>query len=177
MTKLQFDSLYYGKAVHCDTKEKAEEFLALADSVGYRWFSGGSLIERSYWETYYYITNDGLVFSNMNYIRQKGYQIIEYQLPHKLKVGDKVIVKNTMFTDINGRVGIITHVDSLSPMPYFVKVGRTEWALWFYECQLEKVKESPQKEETIDDIIKEIKTKLNEIGILLNQLEKKEKGE
>ena len=32
MTIEEFEELYLGKAVHCDTKEKTNEFLALADS-------------------------------------------------------------------------------------------------------------------------------------------------
>lgn len=38
MTKQQFDSLYRGKAVHCKIEELANEFLELADSVGYKWY-------------------------------------------------------------------------------------------------------------------------------------------
>ena len=48
MTREEFNKLYLGKAVHCDTEEKADEFLALADSVGYRWFSGRSLIGNNF---------------------------------------------------------------------------------------------------------------------------------
>lgn len=52
MTKKEFDAVYLGKAVHCDTEEKALEFLALADSFSYRWKRGNSLIEKSYWDVY-----------------------------------------------------------------------------------------------------------------------------
>jgi len=34
MTKEQFDELYLGRAVHCDTEEKAIEFLSLAHEFG-----------------------------------------------------------------------------------------------------------------------------------------------
>lgn len=52
MTKLQFDNLYYGKAVHCDTEEKAKEFLALADSVGYTWFKEESATKYTKWQIF-----------------------------------------------------------------------------------------------------------------------------
>ena len=125
MTKEEFDSLYFGKAIHCDTEEKANHFLALADSVGYKWFSGSGITGRNFWEdyekeTYYHITNDGVLFGKINYIKQDDYQIIEYQLQPKFKA-----------------------------------------------------EEPTYKEETIDDIIDEIRAKWSEIDILLNQLEKK----
>ena len=49
MTK-QFDDLYLGKAVHCDTKEKANKFLELAHGVGYSWGRGNfrSLLDFNY---------------------------------------------------------------------------------------------------------------------------------
>jgi hypothetical protein len=94
MNREQFDRLYLGKVVHCDTEEKANEFLALADSVGYKWSSGKSLIEEFHsWETYeektcYRITKDGMFYAYTSYYIGDGYRIIEYQLQPKFKVGD-----------------------------------------------------------------------------------------
>lgn len=182
MTRKEFDSLYLYKAVHCDTEEKANEFLTLADSVGYRWRLGESLIEENEWEMYkketcYEVADYGFSYANINELNPRDYQIIEYVPQSKFKVGDKVRVNNNMFTNLNGKVGVVVEVDASSLMTYSVKVGYDEWTLWFYENQLEKVEESPQKEETIDDIIEEIKTKWSEINLLLNQLEKKKKEE
>lgn len=64
-TREEFDKVYLGKAVHCNTEKKANHFLKLADSVGYRWVSGKSLIEKNRWkqykeETCYFITNKGI---------------------------------------------------------------------------------------------------------------------
>ena len=178
MTIKEFNKLYLGKAVHCDTEEKANEFLALADSVGYGWGSGESLIEKNEWERYeeetcYEVTKSGIWFGSTNYFNLGTYRIIEYQPQLKFKVGDKVRVNNASPT-INGKVGVIVEVNSLIPTPYYVKINGDDWTLWFYENQLEKVEELTYKEETI---IAEIKTKLSEINILLNRLEKKEKGE
>lgn len=97
MTREEFDKLYLGKAVHCDTEEKANEFLALADSVGYKWYSGCGLTGRNFWEdyekeTYYHITNKGILFGNIKFLhRLDGYQIIEYQLPYKEETIDDII--------------------------------------------------------------------------------------
>ena len=122
MTKEQFDSLYYGKAVHCDTEEKAREFLALADSVGYRWITKRKLINFSEWEKYkeetcYEPTEYGFMFSDFDFFKRENYEFIEYQL------------------------------------------------------------EPTYKKETTETLIDEIKAKWSEINILLNRLEKKEKGE
>ena len=52
MTKQQFDDLYLGKAVHCDTEEKANKFLVLAHGVGYKWCNGESLLEYNYYQSH-----------------------------------------------------------------------------------------------------------------------------
>ena len=122
MTKEQFDSLYYGKAVHCDTEEKAKEFLALADSVGYKWITKNDLIKFSEWEKYkketcYEPTENGFMFADFDFFKHENYEFVEYQLETKAKV------------------------------------------------------------ETTETLIDEIKAKWSEINILLNRLEKKEKGE
>lgn len=177
-TREEFDSQYLGKAVHCDTKEKAKEFLALADSVGYKWSSDESLIEKNMWEhfekeTCYRITNDGILIANFDYVKRENYQIIEYQPSLKFKVGDKVRIKEAPYI-VNGKVGVIEDVNSSSPTPYYVKIdGDNKWLWHLTENELEKANEPTHKEETIDDIIEEIKVKWSEINILLNQLEKK----
>lgn len=124
MTKEVFDSLYYGKAVHCDTEEKAKEFLALADSFGYKRFGDVSTGEFTKWrkfkdDTHYFVKEfwDGI------YIQCGG--------------GD-----------------------------YFLKYN--------IDC-IEFIPQS--QKETTETLIDEIKAKWSEINILLNRLEKKEKGE
>ena len=181
MNREEFDKLYLGKAVHCDTEEKANEFLALADSVGYKWTNKRELINYSQWETYkketcYELTKRGFMFGNRNYLNQGDYQFIEYQLQPKFKVGDKVRINSTAFTTINEKVGVIERVDSLSPISYAVKVDSDGWFLNFYENQLEKVEEPTYKDETINDIIEEIKEHQKSINVLLNRLERKVKA-
>lgn len=107
MTREEFDRLYLGKAVHCDTEEKANEFLALADSVGYNWVNGKSLIEENFWEEYkketcYEVKNGGFMYCDVDFYKN-NYQIIEYQRQSKFKVGDKVRVKGA-YTPINEKV-------------------------------------------------------------------------
>ena len=182
MTKEQFDSLYYGKAIHCDTKEKAKEFLTLAHSVGYKWSPKRSLIEYSQWERYkeetcYAFNNKGFVFANVEYFKYENYQIIEYELATKFKVGDRVRIKEAPYI-VNGKVGVIEDVNSSSPTPYYVKIdGDNKWLWHLTENELEKANEPKAKVETTKTLIDEIKAKWSEINILLNRLEKKEKEE
>lgn len=186
MTKLQFDSLYYGRAVHCDTEEKAKEFLTLAESVGYKWFGGATTTA---WELYKQDTHylirytryeADIVFGTGDYFLTYNFDCVEF-IPQsqKLKIGDRVRVNNTVFTDINERVGVIQRVHTSSPVFYIVKIeGNHGHEFWYlYEAQLEKVEESPQKVETTETLIDEIKAKCSEINILLNRLEIIEKEE
>ena len=92
MNREEFDKVYFGKAVHCDTEEKANEFLALADSVGYKWITKRKLIGYSQWERYkeetcYELTDMGFVYGNVEYFKNDNYDFIEYQL-RLLPVGD-----------------------------------------------------------------------------------------
>lgn len=52
MTLKEFNDLYLGKAVHCETEELANEFLELADSFGYKWSAGDKLTIRNKWKEY-----------------------------------------------------------------------------------------------------------------------------
>ena len=40
MTEQEFRNKYVGKAVHCDTEEKAKELLKLAHGFGWKWNNG-----------------------------------------------------------------------------------------------------------------------------------------
>ena len=182
MTREGFDGLYLNKAVHCDTEEKANHFLALADSVGYKWNDKRELINYSLWEQYkketcYEVTKGGFRFANAEFFKCENYQVIKYQPQLKLKEGDKVRVRlNNSIYSIDGKIGVVERGGfSRSRVEYVVKVCDELWYLT--ENELEKVEEPTYKEETIDDIIKEIKSKWNEINILLNRLETKKKGE
>ena len=182
MNREEFEKMYLGKAVHCDTEEKANEFLALADSLGYKWHSGKSLIEKNEWKTYeektcYDITKSVFMFTNVEFYKYDNYKIIEYQLQPKFKVGDKVrVIVNSTIHYIYGKIGVIEDVNSSSPMPYYVKIdGDNKWLWTLSENELEKVEEPTYKEETIDDIIEEIKDYQKSINVLLNRLERKVK--
>lgn len=158
MTREEFDKLYLDKVVHCDTEEKANKFLALADSVGYKWAHGFSLVRDNRWklynkETCYRVQKQGLLYATIrHYISHGGYRIIKYEPQPKFKVGDKVRVNNTLYTTINGKVGVITKKRSsliTSLLLYIVEINNNgsigNWCV--FEDNLEKV------EETIEDII------------------------
>ena len=187
MTKEQFDSLYYGKAVHCDTEEKAKEFLALAESFGYKWFKEESATKYTKWQifkddTHYFVKEfwHGINIEHgpSDYFLKYDIDCVEF-IPQsqKLKVGDRVRVKDTTYPTINGKVGVIVEVDTLSPLPYSVKIDGASWLWYLTENDLEKIDEPKAKEETTETLIDEIKAKWSEINILLNRLEKKQKGE
>ena len=94
MTKKQFDKVYFNRAVHCDTEEKANHFLTLADSVGYKWFTEHSLKDMNYWETHegetcYHITEEGVLFEQKIYYALCGHQIVEYEMQPKSKIMNK----------------------------------------------------------------------------------------
>lgn len=180
MTREEFNRLYLDKAVHCDTEEKANHFLALADSVGYKWMSGYSLIEKNNWGLYkektcYRIIEDEFVLGSTIYYGQHGHPVIEYQPQPKFKEGDKVRVKDTIYTTINGKVGVIVSLYSVCVGFLTVKVDDKLWFL--SENDLEKVEEPTNKEETIDDIIEEIEYHQKAINVLCNRLKRKAKGE
>ena len=145
MTREQFDKLYLDRVIHCDTEEKANHFLALGNSVGYRWNSRKSLIEGNEWkrfekETCYEVTKYGFMFSDKKNFELDGYQIIEYEPQPKFKVGDKIKIKSISYPYLNEKVGVIESVDLLSPISYAVKVGLEGWTAWFYENELEKAR-------------------------------------
>ena len=85
MTKQQFDDLYLGKAVHCDTEEKANKFLKLAHGFGYHWRDGESLLHQNYYydcqeETSYLVDDDyGFSYDDLKLYKNRGYTIVEFE--------------------------------------------------------------------------------------------------
>ena len=102
MTKQEFGKKYVGKkiAVHCNTEEKANEFLALAHTYGYKWRSGHSYLEYNNWqvkeeETCYYL--DCGEYAGLQYFKDYCYKIIEYGgADMKYKVGDRVLIRKDL---------------------------------------------------------------------------------
>ena len=102
MTKQQFDDLYLGKAVHCNTEEKANTFLELAHSVGYKWSSGRSLLEYNYYSEYrektcYVVSCDDITFVVLFELEMEKEKTKEKNM--KYKVGDKVRVRSDLVVD------------------------------------------------------------------------------
>ena len=87
MTKQEFESLYGNNVgVHCDSELKANEFLTLADSFGYKWCSGGSLLSSNEWKYYGVNTvyvcclENVLAFGNINVALANEMVVVKYQL-------------------------------------------------------------------------------------------------
>ena len=107
MTKEQFHELYLGKAVHCDTEEKAKEFLSLAHGFGYKWRSGTFLIYTPRWsqhmeETTYVLRTDKTVtFHNVDDGDAKNV-VVKYPQEPKPKTLEQLIQNiNKWATDKN----------------------------------------------------------------------------
>ena len=98
MTKKQFDDLYLGKAVHCDTEEKANEFLKLAHGFGYKWVTDGNLLDYSHWDrekedTCYNANDYGFSYAGVDTYKKSGYTIVKFELEpveETFNVGDVV---------------------------------------------------------------------------------------
>jgi len=102
--KKQFDDLYKNKAVHCDTEEKANEFLSLANSVGYKWVSNRSLLEDNNWELYkertcYYIGEYGFEYTRIGWYYENGYEVLEYQSKRENDINEIIERINKWATD------------------------------------------------------------------------------
>lgn len=73
-------------AVHCDTEEKANAFLALLDYKKIRWCDNGFLIEANHWYTnksdtcylYDLHTPRGIVYCDLNYYINNHYEVIPF---------------------------------------------------------------------------------------------------
>lgn len=98
MTKQQFDDLYLGKAVHCDTKEKANKFLELAHGVGYSWGNFRSLLDFNYYyeykeETCYKVNGYGFSYADVEFYKEDCITIVKFELEpieETFNVGDVV---------------------------------------------------------------------------------------
>ena len=83
MTQFNYDLIMQPRTVvHCDTKEKALELLAWADSKGLEWFTGKrySVVDR--WDAYTHNTCYCLFlgeYSDVSYYQGEGYTILKYE--------------------------------------------------------------------------------------------------
>lgn len=68
-------------AIHCDSEEKAKKLLKAFDKAGYRWASGYSYAEYTYWTTYEeetcYIADR--CFGSVEYCKEYDYTVLEFE--------------------------------------------------------------------------------------------------
>ena len=158
MTKQQFDDLYLGKAVHCDTEEKANDFLKLAHGFGWKWRSGRSLLEKNNYdyeqeETCYLVGRDGFEYSAKSFYIEESYEVVEFKQEKenkmKYKVGDKVRVKSGLRKGQLLGISLETYHKDLENEVFTIRIclkngiymfEETVFAL--YEGMLESVEES-----------------------------------
>lgn len=85
MNKEEFLKKYKGKAVHCNTEEKANEFLGLCDKFGIKWWTENKATEFNLWSDYkentcYRIDTDNEIYHCIiNYYKNNNCEIIEFQ--------------------------------------------------------------------------------------------------
>ena len=105
MTEQEFRNKYVGKAVHCNTEEKAKELLKLADCFGWKWNGGHSLIEETFWRFYeeeacYRIGNDKRILrSGLHFYKSQGWEIVEFESEEKKVKKTKKVFDLGLFVD------------------------------------------------------------------------------
>jgi len=156
MTEQQFRDKYVGKAVHCDTEEKAKELLTLAHSFGWTWPSGESLIEDTNWcirkkHTCYSFDNNKTVgYARLDYYKSKGYEIVEFESEEKKVKKTKKVFDLGLFIDDSKNKKISKEM---------LMTAIQEWAL---ECHGLTKKEMSEKCWNTHDVwMKEVEVKVS----------------
>lgn len=99
MTEQEFRNKYVGKAVRCDTEEKAKELLRLAQSFGWKWAMTDSLWEGEY--TCYRIRDTkNVTTADRDFYLEEGLKIAEFESEEKkVKKTKKVFDLGLFVTD------------------------------------------------------------------------------
>lgn len=77
--------------IHCSTKKESQALCILMDSKGYKWESGTSYLEVSYWDTYFdqtcYSPSTG-TYGSLKFCLDYGYRVIPFsdiaESPYKI---------------------------------------------------------------------------------------------
>lgn len=72
-------------AVHCNTKEKTNDFLRKCHNREMKWRGGRSLLELNNWDTYekniyYEYDYNGVRCADLDYYKGRNYKIIEWEI-------------------------------------------------------------------------------------------------
>jgi hypothetical protein len=111
-------------AVHCDTEEKAREFLKECDAQGILWNHGYKASSETLYDSYgsetcycnYSMAVDRIGFCNAEYYKEKGIEVIDYtpskpavkEVSRKAKVGEWVkVLRTDSFTEDDCKAGDI----------------------------------------------------------------------
>lgn len=88
-------------AVHCDTEEKAKDFLKECSSKGMTWGNGDSLLNKINWEyykesTYYrlYDSDTRIYFGNVDWDESKNIEIIKWEVKEMKELTFKEVIAN-----------------------------------------------------------------------------------
>ena len=83
-------------AIHCDTLQKSEDLMKILDKEGITWGSGRFLIDEhtkdvqnTYLHNTCYELDRSLYYADVDYFKDKGYEIIEWEVVDEMKKDDK----------------------------------------------------------------------------------------
>ena len=119
---MQFEiEKYSGKyAMHCKTKEEAEDFCSYLHSIGRKWCDGESYLEATHFDDYkentVYYFNEG-EYSDLNYIYEQDckYDVLEWSdymtnnkiyLKKDLRTGDVVLRRDGEVEIVNRKLNM-----------------------------------------------------------------------
>lgn len=146
-------------AIHCDTEEKANEFLKKLDAVDVRWGDGSRAIDNSEYNDFQqrtcYSMESGKAYLSVyyeQYYLDEEYEIYKYKLDNevaKFKVGDCVMfVKDTSVgqstrrRQLIGKNGLITEIEAHDEYGYIIPSISEDYYFTNGELELVKCKDN-----------------------------------
>lgn len=104
-------------AIHCNTEEKANDFLNYLNSLGLKWFNEDSLLDYNNWEDYkedtcYDFYNKGITYDNYSYYKDDDCTIIEWEIADKKTRGFEVV--SNEFRETNEEITLPTRASKIS---------------------------------------------------------------
>ena len=83
-------------AINCDTLQKSEDLMKILDKKGITWSSGSGLtneyikdVQNTYLHNTCYEFDRSLYYADVDYFKDKGYEIIEWEVADEVKKDDK----------------------------------------------------------------------------------------
>jgi len=148
MTEQEFRDKYVGKAVHCDTEEKAKELLKMAHDFGWKWPMADSLWEGE--DTCYRIRDTkNVTTADRDFYVEEGLKIVKFESEEKKVKKTKKVFDLGLFVDNKKQRG--ASLDEI--------INSIE--LWALECHGLTEEEMGKKNKvSLDKWMKEVEVKV-----------------